>query len=323
MESIFFEQQEAALCAQHALNMLLQGAYFSAVDLAEIAREMDNRENNVLGVHVEQSQNMDDSGRFSVQVMAEALRVFNLELIPWTSPRAMPYRDDPTIARAYICNLNEHWFAVRRFGFQWFTLNSLRESPTLISDTYLSLFFAQLANDGYSIFVVEGVLPVCPADEILSQCPVDPSVVKQNEPVWKENKVQEDAELAEAIALSLSQESNLKGHADHDTKRAVEYSKKLDEENDPTLQQVLKESMKDVHAGPYVVESDDEEMDRQLQRALQMSLENNSQSEEVNEFSAKTETPQTALSAGSPSTSTSCNAAEVRMKREQFLKRFE
>ncbi len=70
-------KQEAALCAQHALNALLQGQYFSAVDLAEIARNIDNQYSTVLlssesierqHMSASTSHNMDDTGYFSVQV---------------------------------------------------------------------------------------------------------------------------------------------------------------------------------------------------------------------------------------------------------------
>jgi ataxin-3 len=37
-------QQEGQLCAQHALNALLQGPYFTAVDLATIAQQLDEEE---------------------------------------------------------------------------------------------------------------------------------------------------------------------------------------------------------------------------------------------------------------------------------------
>ena len=39
-----FIQQQGSLCGQHCLNNLLQGEYFSAVDLATIAQEMDQAE---------------------------------------------------------------------------------------------------------------------------------------------------------------------------------------------------------------------------------------------------------------------------------------
>jgi len=37
-------QQEGSLCAQHCLNALLQGNYFTAVDLADIAKQLDESE---------------------------------------------------------------------------------------------------------------------------------------------------------------------------------------------------------------------------------------------------------------------------------------
>lgn len=37
-------QQEGSLCAQHCLNALLQGPYFTAVDLATLAQQMDDQE---------------------------------------------------------------------------------------------------------------------------------------------------------------------------------------------------------------------------------------------------------------------------------------
>lgn len=43
-------QQEGSLCAQHCLNALLQGPYFSAVDLAEIARQLDESEREHMAV---------------------------------------------------------------------------------------------------------------------------------------------------------------------------------------------------------------------------------------------------------------------------------
>lgn len=38
------QQQEGRLCAQHCLNAILQGPYFTAVDLSEIALRLDEEE---------------------------------------------------------------------------------------------------------------------------------------------------------------------------------------------------------------------------------------------------------------------------------------
>ncbi|XP_048709315.2 ataxin-3 isoform X5 [Caretta caretta] len=77
MEAIFHERQEGSLCAQHCLNNLLQGEYFSPVELSSIAQQLDEEERIRMaegGVSSEEyrtflqpSGNMDDSGYFSIQ----------------------------------------------------------------------------------------------------------------------------------------------------------------------------------------------------------------------------------------------------------------
>ncbi|XP_067403174.1 ataxin-3 isoform X4 [Emydura macquarii macquarii] len=77
MEAIFHERQEGSLCAQHCLNNLLQGEYFSPVELSSIAQQLDEEERIRMaegGVSSEEyrtflqpSGNMDDSGFFSIQ----------------------------------------------------------------------------------------------------------------------------------------------------------------------------------------------------------------------------------------------------------------
>ena len=63
---------------QHNSNDFVQ---FTAPDLAAIARSFDALENDALEPGTEQSgsQNMDDTGFFSVQVMDKALDVWGLQ----------------------------------------------------------------------------------------------------------------------------------------------------------------------------------------------------------------------------------------------------
>src|SRR5690349_4527660 len=93
--TIFFEKQEGSLCAQHALNALLQGPYFTAVDLAEIAQGLDSREASISlsteGRRTE-SDNYDDSGFFSIQVIQDAVKIWGLEIVPLNSVRAAEER---------------------------------------------------------------------------------------------------------------------------------------------------------------------------------------------------------------------------------------
>ncbi|KAL9975901.1 hypothetical protein ACROYT_G013119 [Oculina patagonica] len=185
MDAIFHEKQEGSLCAQHCLNALLQGPYLTAVDLADIATQLDEderermAEGDVTSEDYQEflkqpSSNMDDSGFFSIQVICNALRVWNIELIPFLSPEAKQARENPQNQRAFICNLQQHWLTIRKLGHQWFNLNSLLSKPELITETYLSLFLTQLQTEGYSIFVVMGKLPESEADQLLKLCPAKP-----------------------------------------------------------------------------------------------------------------------------------------------------
>ncbi|XP_003374686.1 ataxin-3 [Trichinella spiralis] len=167
MNSIFFEKQEGMLCAQHALNALLQGQYFTAVDLAEIARRLDAEERKVTGDSTSESQNMDDSGYFSLQVISEALKPFNLTL------RVAPTNASDVINfyrshSAFICHRHQHFFTVRKIGEHWYNLNSMLDGPELISQTYSELYLAQLQKEGCTILAVEGDLPVNRGDFLVN-----------------------------------------------------------------------------------------------------------------------------------------------------------
>lgn len=199
------------------------------------------------------SGNMDDSGYFSVQVISSALQVWGLELVPFSSTdeRVKCAFSDPCKMRAFICNYKDHWFTIRRLGNQWFNLNSLLNKPELISDTYLSLFLAQLKNEGYSIFVVFGELPECEADQLLRLSPVQrPSKSKTNKPIV----VEDDPELQAALQLSLSEEIP-----------STSYNRTISAE-DQELQEALRLSLQSESR-------DDEDDDALLKKAIHMSLE--------------------------------------------------
>ncbi|GAN11128.1 ataxin-3-like [Mucor ambiguus] len=169
---IYFEkQQQDNLCAQHALNIygsvLLQGNYFTAVDLAEIGQELDKQEQLVGGRRSgSESQNYDDSGYFSIQVLQKALEIWDLELVPWRSKEMDEARKSPTQQTAYICNLRNHWFTLRKFSepYRWYNLDSTQPAPTYLGEDYLALMLHQIECEGYSIFAVNGTLPQSEGD---------------------------------------------------------------------------------------------------------------------------------------------------------------
>jgi len=162
---IYHEQQEGALCAQHALNSLLQGEYFTAVDLANIAHELDEEE-VALDSKQKSSQNYDDTGFFSIQVISIALSRLNIEISHIGSQSFKNGKFKPAEEKAFICNLDEHWFTLRKFysKYRWYNLNSTLKRPEWLSETYLELYLDDIQRQGYSVFVVRGDIPVCEAD---------------------------------------------------------------------------------------------------------------------------------------------------------------
>uniref|UniRef100_A0A8C5XPU6 ubiquitinyl hydrolase 1 n=1 Tax=Microcebus murinus TaxID=30608 RepID=A0A8C5XPU6_MICMU len=293
--------QEGSLCAQHCLNNLLQGEYFSPVELSSIAHQLDEEERMRMaegGVTSEDyrtflqqpSGNMDDSGFFSIQVISNALKVWGLELILFNSPEYQRLRIDPILnmnsifqlnivnERSFICNYKEHWFTVRKLGKQWFNLNSLLTGPELISDTYLALFLAQLQQEGYSIFVVKGDLPDCEADQLLQMIRVQqmhrPKLIGEELAQLKEQRVHKtDLERV----LETNDGSGMLDEDEEDLQRALALSRQE-------------------------IDMEDEEAD--LRRAIQLSMQGSSRN-------ISQDTPQTS--------GTTLTSEELRKRREAYF----
>ncbi|EMD37847.1 hypothetical protein CERSUDRAFT_114490 [Gelatoporia subvermispora B] len=192
---IYHEKQQpgSMLCAQHALNNLLQGNYLTAPDLSTIAQRLDEMEMSFDDSGAgRQSTNMDDTGFFSVQVLEQALQVWGLSLRPWRSEDMRPYQEHPHTQMAFILNQNQHWYTLRRFGRvspnpaleadpgegHWFNLNSFLSAPERVSKLYLGMFLHQAETEGYSIFAVVQIdpedpiaLPRTEADELAASIP--------------------------------------------------------------------------------------------------------------------------------------------------------
>uniref|UniRef100_A0A452TGD7 ubiquitinyl hydrolase 1 n=1 Tax=Ursus maritimus TaxID=29073 RepID=A0A452TGD7_URSMA len=292
LESVFFKQ-EGSLCAQHCLNNLLQGEYFSPVELSSIAHQLDEEERMRMaegGVTSEDYRTflqvliLNSLNRvfFLMWVISNALKVWGLELILFNSPEYQRLRIDPINERSFICNYKEHWFTVRKLGKQWFNLNSLLTGPELISDTYLALFLAQLQQEGYSIFVVKGDLPDCEADQLLQMIRVQqmhrPKLIGEELAQLKEQRVQK-TDLERVL-------------------EANDGSAMLDEDEED-LQRALALSRQEI-------DMEDEEAD--LRRAIQLSMQGSSRS----------------ISQDIPQTSgTHLTSEELRKRREAYFEKKE
>lgn len=173
---------------------------------------------------------MDDTGFFSVQVISRALALWNLELIPLNSTDEYPtrIRNDSTQAQAFIFNMDSHWFCVRRFenietgpniaakdSFAFFNLNSLLSKPEYMSSLYLTEYLKQMLAEGYSIFVVKGEYPECPADT--------------NPPILLQSSRLDSAKSYKFVDLTKSESTKLIGETDADLQRAIQLSLELEQ----------------------------------------------------------------------------------------------
>ncbi|KAF5370893.1 hypothetical protein D9758_002032 [Tetrapyrgos nigripes] len=239
---IYHEKQQAGsmLCAQHALNSLLQGHYFTAPDLSEIALQLDQLEENYDNDHQPgSSSNMDDTGMpfsshwisifngdkgfFSVQVLENALQVWGLSLVRWRGEEMRPFQEHPHTQLAFILNHEQHWYTLRRFGpalsnfrndpghGHWFNLNSFLSKPEWVGRLYLSMFLHQAESEGYSVFVVTQTdetsplaLPRTEADDVAATL-LEPSSASKgtSSALNTEDLEDDDWELQAALQASL------------------------------------------------------------------------------------------------------------------------
>jgi len=169
--SVYWEKQGTdRLCAVHCINSLLQGPFYNELSLAEIARELDSQEKELLmgqgteskdflNYLAEGSNNVADDGNYNIQVISESLkRVGDLKCISIDS--ADVKNKDLSAETGFICNSSAHWLTIRKINGKWYNLNSTnREGPEMISDFYLSAFLNSVRENGYIIFVVQGEYP--------------------------------------------------------------------------------------------------------------------------------------------------------------------
>ncbi len=92
-------------------------------------------------------------------MLSKALEVWGLTCENLASEECRAAAAHPEREVAFICNLREHWFAVRALGGEWWDFNSLLPAPRPLSQFYLSAFLDSLRGQGYSLFVVRGPLP--------------------------------------------------------------------------------------------------------------------------------------------------------------------
>jgi ataxin-3 len=221
--SIYHEKQDAALCGMHALNNLLQNSFFSPDTLIPLAEQLDQQElslsssNGISSSSRQESNNISDSGDFSVQVISKALDIMGLQLHSLTKSEMAPSRQNPSRERAFLCNLDDHWLAVRRFCNDWFEIDSAKNTPIWFSPTHIGLYLEQLIQCGYAVFAVVGNWHDTPADDYYRHSPYRPPKAKptsssptsllHTSPNKQSVKAQLQEDIDTACALSMVEQA--------------------------------------------------------------------------------------------------------------------
>ncbi|KAK6943072.1 Josephin domain, partial [Dillenia turbinata] len=185
---LYHEVQESKLCAVHCVNTVLQGPFFSEIDLAALASDLDSKErqmmlegaggggDDLLRFDSEESHNVSMGGDFSIQVLQKALEVWDLQVIPLDCPVAEPAQIDPELENAFICHLQDHWFCIRKVNGEWYNFDSLYAAPQHLSKFYLAAYLDTLKGSEWSIFLVRGNFP--------RECPIAASETSNNYGQW-------------------------------------------------------------------------------------------------------------------------------------------
>lgn len=249
------------MCAMHCINNLLQiGPVVTPEDLSEVALELDQLERELMlsqGADTadaikylaQDSSRVDDSGNFGLEVISTTLQKrFNLTLSLEFNPEAT----------AYILNYEAHWFTVRKLDDgEYYDLNSMIPKPKQISKFYLHAYLAQMKQEGYDIFVVQGTLPN--AKDLR-----DPSIGNPND--WCEiNQPQTSSNSAQKNAFQA-----FSGSGNKLSSYAAAASSILGSMASSSSSQAASNSQRSVST-PVVI--DDTEDDDDLQAALAMSLQ--------------------------------------------------
>ena len=161
--SLYHEKQLSALCGVHALNNLLQGPFFGAGDLAQLALSLDDAERALLddaelaAAASAGSHRIDmNTGDFSIDVLSSALAQHSLQIVNVDHAEvAEGTADQPEAEEGFLVHKSSHWFGLRRVASMWWNVDSKLPRPMLIAEEHLAPFISKLRLDGCSLHVGE------------------------------------------------------------------------------------------------------------------------------------------------------------------------
>jgi len=139
LERLYHEKQRHQLCLLHALNNLFQREEYKKCELDEICETFDqsvwfNIHRSMLGL-----------GNYDVNILFRALECRGLQGV-WFDKRLSAKEINHDAVHSYVFNVpsdfyfipflrnGRHWFAVKKFGTQFYNLDSKLPEPVPIND---------------------------------------------------------------------------------------------------------------------------------------------------------------------------------------------
>jgi len=226
---VYWESQLSDnLCGLHCLNNVLQAPIYDEISLSEIAIDIERLESQLTGVYevpaADQNNNVSLDGNFNVQVISKALEsaAAGCRLVS-TMSKSVQGRDI-TSFEAYICNHSHHWIGLRKVHGVWYNLNSFNsDGPQIISDFYMSVLLDSIRENGYTIFVVEGVLPVFPPENFRES-------TKKTQFYFKESQIRKANDKRNK---EKNNEINLSGYDKRDLNKMLERARRQEQGLEP------------------------------------------------------------------------------------------
>merc|ERR1719291_809011 len=144
---------------------MLQGPMFQYWDFDRVAKELDRAEAALMGGSDLDYGNARADGFFNVQVIQAVLQRAGYEVLPTAGKNGLAPNEDTAKETAFILNKQEHWFALRRLGREWFDLNSCIKTPQHFNDSDIRWHISDAMKQGYSVFMIRGNFPKTALEE--------------------------------------------------------------------------------------------------------------------------------------------------------------
>ena len=150
--TVYHDNQKLNLCAQHAINSVLQRPAFNQRSLDIFAGHLFEHEQAILKTKMKNSPYHSEFADYSIEVIEQALDLHDIKLL-------RVFDDEAIInAKAFIIHCSNHWISLRKIDDYWIDLDSKLIKPKYLPEFDINAYINSM--EGHSqLFIVKGDLP--------------------------------------------------------------------------------------------------------------------------------------------------------------------